>query len=124
MKQQIWTILYRSEVRGGAAVERVLPFCVQNYDPQPYDGPILLFQPADRLTGRYRDSQYGWGKVADKLETCEVPGDHTTMFLDPNVQVMGEKLSASLRETWDSGSAKRHVPDRMPIAKTRAGSAI
>jgi thioesterase domain-containing protein/acyl carrier protein len=97
MKQQIWTIRYRNYLRAGGEVVRVLPFCVQNYDPQPYDGPILLFQPADRLTGRYRDSRYGWGKVASQLETCEVPGDHTTMFLDPNVQVLGEKLGASLR---------------------------
>jgi amino acid adenylation domain-containing protein len=106
MKQRIWTIMYRSELRAGAAVsgqllqiDRVLTFCVQHYDPQPYDGPTLLFQKADRLTGRYRDSQYGWGKVANKLQICEVPGDHTTMFVDPNVQVMGERLGASLRET-------------------------
>ena len=104
MKQRIWTMVHRSKLRAGAAVSdqplefsRVLSFCVQNYDPQPYDGPILLFQPANRPTSRYHDSQYGWGKVADKLQICEIPGDHMTMFSDPNVQVMGERLSFSLR---------------------------
>jgi thioesterase domain-containing protein len=113
MKQRIWTIVHRRELRAGAAVNsrplevaRVLPLCVQNYDPQPYDGPTLLFQRKDRPTGRYRDSQYGWGKVANKLQICEVPGDHMTMFLDPNVQVMGERLDSSLRETYVSGNAK------------------
>ena len=106
IKQRIWTMVYRSELRAGAAVigqplevSRVLPLCVQNYDPQPYDGPTLLFQRADRPTGRYRDSQYGWGKLVNKLQICEVPGDHMTMFSDPNVQVMGDRLGASLRET-------------------------
>ena len=106
MKQRIWTIVHRSELRAGATVSgqplevaRVLPFCVQDYEPQPYDGPTLLFQRKDRPTGRYRDSQYGWGKVVNKLQICEVPGDHMTMFLDPNVQIMGERLNSSLRET-------------------------
>jgi len=106
MKQRIWTIIQKSELRAGAAVSgqmlevsQVLPVCVQDYEPQPYDGPILLFQRADRPTGRYCDSQYGWGKLAKNLQICEVPGDHMTMFSDPNVQVMGEKLTVSLRET-------------------------
>jgi thioesterase domain-containing protein len=105
MKQRIWTMVYRSEMRAGAAVNgqplevsRVLPLCVQDYEPQPYDGPTLLFQRADRPTGRYRDSQYGWGKLANNLQICEVPGDHMTMFSDPNVQVIGERLGVSLRE--------------------------
>jgi thioesterase domain-containing protein/acyl carrier protein len=104
MKQRIWTIAYRSELPAGAAVRgqllevnQILALCVQNYNPQPYDGPTLLFQRADRPTGRYRDSQYGWGKVASKLQIFEVPGDHMAMFLDPNVQVLGERLGASLR---------------------------
>jgi amino acid adenylation domain-containing protein len=125
MKQRIWTIVYRSELRAGAAasgqpleVAQVLPLCVQNYDPQPYDGPTLLFQRKDRPTGRYRDSQYGWGKVANKLQICEVPGDHMTMFSDPNVQVMGERLDSSLRETSGSGIAQT-------VARgTWAGSAL
>jgi thioesterase domain-containing protein len=113
MKQRIWTIAYRSELRVGAPVSgqplevaQVLPLCVQNYDPQPYDGPTLLFQRKDRPKGRYRDLQYGWGNVANKLQICEVPGDHMTMFSDPNVQVMGETLDSSLRETSGSSIAK------------------
>jgi hypothetical protein len=105
MKQRIWTMAHRNELRAGAAVSgqplevsQVLPLCVQDYEPQPYDGPVLLFQRADRPTGRYCDSQYGWGKLAKNLQICEVPGNHMTMFSDPNVQVMGEKLGASLRE--------------------------
>jgi len=105
IKQRIWTLVYRTELRAGAAlsgqsleVTQVLPVCVEDYEPQPYDGPTLLFQCADRPTGRYRDSQYGWGKLANNLQICEVPGDHMTMFSDPNVQVMGDRLGASLRE--------------------------
>jgi amino acid adenylation domain-containing protein len=106
MKQRIWTIVHRSELQAGAAVNgqqldvsRILPLCVEDYEPQPYDGPTLLFQRVDRPTGRYRDSQYGWGKLATNLQICEVPGDHMTMFSDPNVQVIGDRLSVSLRET-------------------------
>jgi len=106
MKLRFWTMVYRSELRAGPAVssqlleiDRVFALCMQNYEPQPYDGLTLLFQRADRPTGRYRDAQYGWGKVANNLQVCEVPGDHTTMFLDPNVQVLGERLGAYLRKT-------------------------
>jgi thioesterase domain-containing protein len=86
-------------------VERVLSYSVQNYRPQQYDGRALLFQRTERPTGSYRDPHFGWGKVIDKLQVCEVPGDHMTMFLDPHVKILGEKLGASLHDASEKGIA-------------------
>ncbi len=34
----------------------------------------------------------GWGHYADEVEVLQVPGDHDSMVLEPNVRVMAGKL--------------------------------
>ncbi len=111
LKQRIWTKAYTMKLQAGMVpsqpqdVERVLSYSVQNYRPQRYDGRALLFQRTERPTGSYRDPQFGWGEVINNLQTCEVPGDHMTMFLDPHVKILGEKLAASLHEASEKSIA-------------------
>ncbi len=78
------------------------------YRAQVYSGRVTLFranQPAS-FAKRYlptledwhnRDPLHSWGELASGgLEIYDVPGDHYSIFEEPHVQVLAEKLKACL----------------------------
>ncbi len=70
-----------------------------NYAPQPYPGKMVLFRAMERneFDPYYADPELGWGLfAAGGLEVHDVPGDHTGILKEPNVQVMAAKLRACL----------------------------
>jgi aspartate racemase len=67
------------------------------YDLRPYAGRPILFVARDRGVEEDADPQFGWGGLAsDGMEIHEVPGDHNTMFGEPHVQIMAQRLQACL----------------------------
>ncbi len=72
-------------------------------------GPVTLFRPP--LDHRYRvsDGQWvtagreylipdnGWGRWMPQLQVYEVPGDHDSMVLEPNVRRLGAQLREILK---------------------------
>ena len=85
---------------------------VEGYDPAPYDGRLLLFRSSLHQTGRFRDPELGWGKlVRAGLDVQETPGDHHSMFVEPAVQVVAEKLAQSLNQaTAHSPGNRSQIP--------------
>ena len=89
-----------------AAFRDALPFV----SVEVYDAPVALFRPPlDRhwkVTGGrwvsrakeyvYDDNDWSW--VMPDLTVLEVPGDHDSMVLEPNVRVMAAKLKALIAE--------------------------
>ena len=72
---------------------------VEDYEPAPYEGRVLLFRSQLHQTGRFRDPELGWGKlVRGRLDVQETPGDHHSMFVEPAVQVVARKLAESLNQ--------------------------
>ena len=70
---------------------------ISGYDLKPYAGRLTLFRTAGRRTEPTADPSYGWAGVArDGLTLHTVPGDHLSMFLEPNVEVLADKLAAEL----------------------------
>jgi thioesterase domain-containing protein len=111
LKGLAWGVAYRVHLRAGWSfhhglhnVEYVSVFASKNYQPQPYDGRVLLFRRADRPAGDYRNPAYGWGQVANGLEIHDVPGNHIDMFLEPNVHVMADKLRERLLKAQEIGT--------------------
>ncbi|MEK6675437.1 MAG: SDR family NAD(P)-dependent oxidoreductase [Planctomycetota bacterium] len=88
------------------AFYRALP----KYEVQRYAGTITLFRPKldsayvlgpGRILNSSREFVYpdnGWGPFADRVEVHEVPGDHDSMVLEPNVRVMAHRLRACLQK--------------------------
>ena len=68
-------------------------YAASQYQPQPYNGRIVLFS-AEETAEVYLHAgvDRGWKKLLPNLIVCQVPGNHDTMVLEPNVQVMINEL--------------------------------
>ena len=108
-------------------VELAFRDAIEIYQVKPWDGPLTLFRPPlDRhwkVSGgkwvsserEYVFADNDWGKWAPKIEVVEVPGDHDSMVLVPNVSVLAEKLRSYLDQadvrhpnkagTWSNATA-------------------
>ncbi|MFE3838036.1 type I polyketide synthase [Pseudogemmobacter sonorensis] len=100
----------RPEAAGfqGAAIEAAFRAALPGYDLPRRDGATLLIRPPLDLhwkvsgglwvsSGReyvFEDNQLR--QFAPALEVIEVPGDHDSMVLEPNVRVMATRLKAAL----------------------------
>lgn len=74
-----------------------------SYKPRAYPGHVTLFQTRhDDYQSLFRDPLGGWGRLArGGLEVHEIPGDHGTMMIEPNVQGLAEKFRATLVRAQD-----------------------
>jgi thioesterase domain-containing protein len=92
------------------AIEAAFRAALPRYDVKPYAGRVTLFRPklnvAYSLSGGrwlsetrqflYEDN--GWTKFVRDLAVYEVPGDHDSMVLEPNVRVLAERLRACIEK--------------------------
>ena len=91
-----------------AAIEAAFRRAVADYPLQPWNGRLVLFRPPLdkhwKVTGGKwvsREREYvfhdnEWTRYAPALEVYEVPGNHDSMVLEPNVRVLAAKLQALL----------------------------
>ena len=101
-----WSFLYRIHQRLGRAIpswmresDKIQVHCYFRYQPAPNASRTLLFRHVGGAMSGAEDPLLGWGKLCvGKFEVCDVPGNHNDIFVEPNVQVMAEKLSQSLRD--------------------------
>jgi aspartate racemase len=68
------------------------------YEPQPYPGEIMLLQSSDWPVGPYFDFKLGWKDLVRGIDFHLVPGDHPSMFNEPVVNLVAEKLSLHLAQ--------------------------
>ena len=83
---------------------------VETYQVKPWDGPLALFRPplvpkwtvGDRLVSEDRNYLYDdndWTKWVPNIEVYEVPGDHDSMVLEPNVRVLAARMKRVLEQS-------------------------
>jgi len=89
-------------------VELAFRAALPAYDLQPWSGPLTVFRPPlDRhwqvSVGNWvsREREYvfddnDWTRWAPAVEVVEVPGDHDSMVLVPNVSVLAGEVKARL----------------------------
>ncbi|NET44741.1 non-ribosomal peptide synthetase [Okeania sp. SIO2B3] len=85
-------------------VQRANKQAGRKYVPQVYPGKVALFRAIHKSTpeGWQVDPQMGWGKLASgELEVYEVPGGHTSMFREPHVRALAEKLRVSINNALE-----------------------
>ncbi|MDX8349852.1 SDR family NAD(P)-dependent oxidoreductase [Cognatiyoonia sp. IB215446] len=82
------------------------------YQVKPWDGTLALFRPplvakwtvGDRLISHERVYLYpdnDWTKFVPNIEVFEVPGDHDSMVLEPNVRVLAARIRRYLERSGD-----------------------
>ena len=70
----------------------------QAYEPPRYHGRVVAYTTAEnrRYTGW---ATLGWDRYVDgPLTLRRVPGDHVSMLVEPNVDVVAATMSADVRE--------------------------
>jgi acyl transferase domain-containing protein/thioesterase domain-containing protein/acyl carrier protein len=107
---------FRSE-EIGAAFRRAL----ERYTVRPFPGVVTLFRPKlevahvlgeGRMTNAQREFVFpdnGWGRYVARLDVYEVPGNHDSMVLEPNVRVLANKLQKCIRAV--EPGARRREPE-------------
>ena len=92
------------------AIEKAFRDALPRYTVEPYDGSLVLFRPKqdrayvlgdDRVLDRGQEwvwEDNGWSPYCRDIEVYEMPGDHDSMVLEPNVRVMAEQLRACIEE--------------------------
>jgi len=105
-----------------AEIEAAFLKAVAAYQPQPWDGAMTLFRPP--LIGKwqvgegrmvsseraYLLSDNDWRQFVPGMIVQEVPGDHDSMVLEPNVRVLADRIRRLL-ETAEATWTARHGLD-------------
>ena len=82
-----------------AKINRKHDIAYKNYELTPYDGTIDLFRVTHRMYHLDDPEYFGWKSLALKgLKVHDIPGDHSTFLLSPNVEKFAEVLTGTLKE--------------------------
>jgi acyl transferase domain-containing protein/thioesterase domain-containing protein len=93
------------------AIEQAFRRALGRYQLQPWNGHLTMVRPPleiayDLGNGRLLDDQReyvyednGWTPYVKSIDVFEVPGDHDSMVLEPNVRVLVRKLREVIDET-------------------------
>ncbi|MFK7897288.1 MAG: SDR family NAD(P)-dependent oxidoreductase [Myxococcota bacterium] len=105
------------------AIETAFRGALPRYGMRRYAGKVHLFRPQlDRAyvlgPNRVLNSEKlwiypdnGWTPWVDSIEVSEMPGNHDSMVLEPNVRVMASKLRELLEAAEQDGSAGLPRPE-------------
>jgi thioesterase domain-containing protein len=104
---------WKPETKTRAVKDKTRPWYVRtkralnSYEAQPYPGRITLFRtPATKHSWMFHNEPYlGWDRVAGGgVEVHEVPGEHSTLLEEPQVQVLAARLKTCLEQARTSSS--------------------
>jgi len=104
-----------------AEIEQAFLMAVADYQVRPWDDRIALFRPPLVGTWTVSDGKLvnheraylfddnDWGQHTPQIEVFEVPGDHDSMVLEPNVRVLASYLRNVITTTEASVDGKGKV---------------
>jgi acyl transferase domain-containing protein/thioesterase domain-containing protein/acyl carrier protein len=79
---------------------------VERYHPERYDGEVTLFRAREVAeVFAHVGTRLGWDGTLPKLHVEEIPGDHDSLVLEPNVQVLTAHLRDLLSQARNGGSS-------------------
>ncbi|MBZ0129757.1 MAG: SDR family NAD(P)-dependent oxidoreductase [Rhodobacteraceae bacterium] len=92
------------------AIEAAFLHAASQYAPRPWDGPLTLFRPP--MAGQWQVSNgqlvnserayvlhdNDWSQFVPGMKVVEVPGDHDSMVLEPNVRVLARRMQSAIHE--------------------------
>lgn len=69
---------------------------VWSYEPPRYPGKVTLFRTERHAAKDASAGRRPWAGLAAEVETVVVPGGHASMFREPHVRTLAQKLQAAL----------------------------
>ena len=70
------------------------------YQPLPYSGPISILRASEQLPGVIPDRTLGWDHhVTGPIDDFVIPGDHETIFKEPNVGLLAKQIQLCI-DNW------------------------
>ena len=106
-----------------AKIEAAFLDAVAHYELKPWEGPLVLFRPpldrhwkvsGDRWVSAEREYVFpdnDWTRFAPRVQVIEVPGDHDSMVLVPNVSVLAERMKRLIDRAEADDSPNGADPD-------------
>ncbi len=80
-----------------AAVRRANTLAAARYEPRPYAGPVVMFWASKSFVGSSYRFRMAWhALVPVGLEMHIIPGTHSTMFEEPSLGYLAEKMRQCL----------------------------
>lgn len=77
----------------------VLYAAAAKYDPKPIQAPVALIRSTERTFGFGHVLDLGWTELlGNNLQICETPGNHYTIYMQPNVETLAHKMNICLRQ--------------------------
>jgi myxalamid-type polyketide synthase MxaE and MxaD len=90
---------------------------LQSYKSQVYTKRIIYFRANDVFEDVLPDATPDWKKLtSESLEIHIVPGDHYTMFLEPYVRVLAQRLDECLDMIQSGRSTSRKISSLIALA--------
>ena len=108
-----------------AEIEAAFLEAVGAYEVRPWNGNLQLYRPPlvghwSVLGGKqvnferaYVLHDNDWTQYAPNVHVSEVPGDHDSMVLEPNVRVLAERMKAAI----EAAEMKPHAPTQILAAE-------
>jgi thioesterase domain-containing protein/acyl carrier protein len=91
-----------------ASPSDVLYAASAKYQPKPYLGRVVLIRSTERTFGFGHEVDLGWTDIlGDSLEICETPGNHYTIYMQPNVDTLADKMNMCLRKAEEETAQER-----------------
>jgi thioesterase domain-containing protein/acyl transferase domain-containing protein len=75
-----------------------LPLAITLFRPKLDEHAVLGPSRVINSQRRFIYHDNGWGPYVAKVDVCQVPGDHDSMVLEPNVRVLAARLRASIEQ--------------------------
>ncbi len=89
---------FRARQSGRLNSDDFLCLEANGFNPKPLACPTAIFRCETWPTYSAGDPYFGWRELlTGRIETHKIPGDHEGLFLEPNVRVLAEKLTACLQ---------------------------
>ena len=68
----------------------------QDYESKFYPGKITLFRSSIQPVDQALHPDLGWGELAEDVEVYDLPGHHSNLLKEPQIQVLAQKLKLCL----------------------------
>ena len=103
----VWQLSSERKDGNFANTDNIVHPAFHRYSPKPYAGEMLMLQSSDWPQGPYFNFKLGWESLVEKgIEFHRIPGDHPSMFTEPNVNIVARALRAHLRANVERKSSR------------------